>query len=103
MRRWLRVKPACQRLEGTGQGTVTSVYRWPWLEGQFRRRPWIGLGILVGLVSVCVWILMSAPSDRSRLSGLPMGLIAVAGIVLFGFAALKYVQVLKRRRKRGQP
>jgi hypothetical protein len=32
-----------------------------------------------------------------------MGLIAVVGIVLFGFVALKYVQVLKRRRKRGQP
>ena len=82
---------------------MTSVYRWPWLEGQIRRRPWIGLGILLGLLSVCVWILVSAPSDSSPLSGLPMWLIAVAGIVLFGFVALKYVQVLKRRRKRGQP
>jgi hypothetical protein len=30
-------------------------------------------------------------------------LIAVAGIVLFGFAALKYIQALKRQRKRRQP
>ena len=94
MTRWPRLKPAYRRLEGIGQGTATSVYRWPWLEGRLRRRPWIGLGILVGLLSVCVWILVSAPSGRSPRSGLPIGLIAVVGIVLFGFVALKYVHVL---------
>jgi O-antigen ligase len=80
-----------------------SMYRWPWLEGKIRRRPSIGLGILLGLLLLCVWILVSAPDDRSPRSGLPMWLIAVVGIVLFGLVSVKYIQVIKRRRKRGQP
>jgi hypothetical protein len=32
-----------------------------------------------------------------------MGLIAVVGIVLFGSVSVKYVRVIVRRRKSGQP
>jgi hypothetical protein len=31
-----------------------------------------------------------------------MGLIAVVGIVLFGFVSVKYIRVIVRRRKSGQ-
>ena len=79
------------------------MYRWPWLEAKIRRQPLIGLVMLVCLIMLCVWILVSASHDRSPRSGLPMGLIAVVGIVLFGSVSVKYVRVIVRRRKSGQP
>jgi uncharacterized membrane protein YhdT len=78
------------------------MYRWPWLEEKIRRRPWVGLGMLLGLVLVCVWILVSAPNDTSPRSGLPLWSIAAVGIVLFGSVCVKYVQVIVRRRKNGE-
>lgn len=61
-----------------------SMYRWPWLESKIRRQPWIGPVVLVCLIVVCVWIFVSGSHDRRPRSGLPMWLIAVVGIALFG-------------------
>ncbi len=83
-------------------GNADDMYRWPWLEARIRRQPWIGLVILVCLILICVWILVSASHDRSPRSGLPLWLIALVGIVLFGFVSVKYIRVIVRRRKGGQ-
>ena len=76
------------------------MYRWAWLEDKIRRRPWIGLVILCGLLGLCVWILVSAPNDKSPRNGMPMWLFALVGIALFGYAGAMCVQEIRRRRKR---
>jgi TRAP-type C4-dicarboxylate transport system permease small subunit len=75
------------------------MYRWPWLERKIRSQPSIGVVIALGLFALCAWVLVSDPQARSPRSGMPIWLVAIAGIVLFGFAGVRCIQEVARRRK----
>ena len=89
-----------ENIEKMRHGTpLRDADRWPWLEERIRRRPSIGLAILVAMLAVCVWILVTAPGDDGPRSGLPMWLIALAGVAIFLFVGAKYVRVIVHRHR----
>ena len=75
------------------------MYRSARLERFFRRHPLAGFLTVLLMGGICVVILLTyAASGRSPRSGLPMWVIATAGILLFGWVGVKYVALLRRRR-----
>jgi hypothetical protein len=58
-----------------------------------------GLGTTVLMLGTSIVILVVAPGERSPRSGLPMSVVACAGILLFGWVCLKYVTVLRGGRR----
>jgi protein-S-isoprenylcysteine O-methyltransferase Ste14 len=69
------------------------VFRSRRLAGAVRRRPMIGVLLSVVLLVLCVVELVLAPNYRSTWTGpLPMWLVSIVGIVLFGAAAIVFFQ-----------
>ena len=65
------------------------------LERFFRRHPIAGLVTTVLMLGASIVILVVAPGERSPRSGLPMWVVACAGVLLFGWVCLKYVRMLR--------
>ena len=68
------------------------------LERFFRRHPVAGLLTVLLMGGICVVILLTEAGARSPRSGLPMWVIATAGILLFGWVGAKYAGLVRRRR-----
>jgi hypothetical protein len=73
------------------------------LERFFRRHPIAGLVTTVLLLGTSIVILVVAPGERSSRSGLPMWVLAGAGILLFRWVSLKYATVLRGGRRDRRP
>jgi TRAP-type C4-dicarboxylate transport system permease small subunit len=75
------------------------MYRWPWLERTLRRHPAVGLVPALALLTLSVVILVTAPTDRSPRTGLPMWLLAGFLAVMMAVVAFRFVLVLVRGRR----
>jgi hypothetical protein len=73
------------------------------LERFFRRHPIVGLLTTLLALGTSIVILVVAPDERSSRSGVPMWAVACAGILLFGWATLKYVTLLRGERRDRTP
>ncbi len=74
------------------------MYRWPWLEQKLREHPAVALLLLLFLVVTSAVVAVVAGDERGHRSGLPMQIVGIAGVLLFGYAAIKAVQRVRAQR-----
>ena len=75
------------------------IVHWPWLERKTRAHPGLGLALSVALLVVALAVLLTAWDEPARRSGLPLGLVAAIGVVVFAVAAFLWARRMKRARR----
>ena len=64
------------------------------------RHPWLGLLVCLMFVVTCSVILVGSPNTHMRRSmGLPAWAVAGPGVAFFGWLSVRYVRLIRDRRR----